>query len=223
MMDLSQWKTEYRNKLFNGKYKYRVTIRHILIALFKYNSNIEVFKTRVFENRKFYRAVLPANHNDIVEKLYAWRNKHKNNVDFRPSGMHRLLVMTNDVSIIEELDSILPISNPISLTIFQTTNVKYFKRNVKYHYRAYLKVGRLDKKSLSDFFNYAEKYDSSEFKFSGRFDRIQSRSSSITTNNSIYNYSNLYVEYNDETHNTMLSLRFDDLISKIYKCEKITE
>lgn len=221
-MDSLQWKTEYRQRLFNNKFKYRVAIRQPFAALFKYNNDLGTLKEKI--NQSYYRKYHNnlSNSFEIYEKLYEWKNKHITQVEFRPSGLNKLLVMTNDVEIVNQLNDILPIENPILLNTNIPINTKYFKRNVIYQYRAYLKYGFLDRKSFDNLMEYIHNH-TDEFKVSYNFQKTSRYYNKAASQRTIYNFSQLYISYNNEIYNTILSLRYDDIIGKIYKCEKIPE
>jgi hypothetical protein len=214
-MESLNWKTEYKQNLYYNKYKYHVTLLYKDIKLTQYSRSLVDFLESQKSLRRFRQGNFAPNvEPTALEKFIHWKISNKGKVMLRSSGsVNKLFLLTNDLDLINQLHSFLPVTDPIQLNTDIPINTKYFKRQPKYNYRAYFKFGRLDLASVRKFEELLDKHQH----------RCNKRNhhSSFGAPKTIYNYSNRYVEYNEETLNTVIMLSYDDIIAKIYKCEKI--
>lgn len=150
----------------------------------------------------------------LIEKIIEFKVAAKKDKDLiiRFEG-DKMSMYTNDMDILEQMAKIQP-TVELTQIVLSPAGTKYFKSNPPAKYRVYLKARRIDestRNSLLDFFKRDLGTPCGSLK--GNIEAKNAwRWSWITNHN--------FIDYNEETTLTYMSLMFPGILGKTYKLEK---
>lgn len=186
-------------------------------------SSIEDFNDLIddaIHNQRSWRAKVNRDEIDfnLIEKIIHFKinRKHVEKCIYRHEG-DKMAVFTNDIAILEKLLDICPKSEFTQL-ILSPAGVKYFKKDPPANYRVYLKSKRIEadtRESIIDFLTTRNLA-------SGSGTLLRNLNSQRQWQNS-YIHTGQYIDYDDESTLTYMSLIFPGIIGKTYKLEKKTD
>lgn len=226
-MESSQLKIEKRTSLYFSKYKYKAQCNVMGVSYTYYTHDLESFKKKLEHtkaNRNSYRISLmnsrfeeTYDHIDFdqIEKFFKWKNnKDDSNYMYRIEG-NKVSFFSNDIELLKSLTEI--DNNPkYAMADVQETDVLYFKKEPRYKYRTFFK----GKKYHSDF---PEQIDDLKamYKDNIKFSPGMVRSINRYPGSSYrYMHTSYYVDYNDQSMLTILSLWFGGYLGKTYSLKK---
>lgn len=213
--------TELRGTLYYNKYKYKANFT-LKGARRTYGlTSIEKFKERIANSNGYYKAKLTAFDIPAIDRFMNWRTIHASEVRLRIE-QDTVCVFSNDLPLLNTLDKIDP---SMKVTCYQIDDnipigIKYFVREPKYKYRAYLKGRIISDHFRQDLIDFEQRYLSSgtEIHFSKGLrmwlNRVKRYGYMYTTQSSFF------IDYNQESTLALLSIMFTDMIGKRYKLEK---
>jgi len=216
---------DYRGTLYYGKYNYRARLHLIGIRRTTFANNIEDYKKKLFGSK--YKVDVTGIDFDSIEKYLVWRELHtkgKNKqVTIRVEG-DVAGIFSNDLHLLKTLDNIglvdyTEIDNSIP------TGVKYFTNDPKYNYRVYLKSKKVDDKFKDDLWRFIDRY-----KGTGTVIVPSNALSNWLTGKTRQHYwygpycsSHFFIDYNEESTNSLIGIMFGDMIKSRFKLEKRPE
>lgn len=210
-----------RDSLYFGKYCYRGILksRHLYYA--NRTDSVQQYTDLVDEIAKeqmAWRGKVKLEDIDFmkIEKIIQFKKLYDSECTYRHEG-DKLAVFTNNIDILSEL---INVQNDAELTqiVLSPAGTKYFKTEPPAKFRSYLKNKRIDsdvRNSLIDFFRTRNLVKPSNSLHRNLLSNSQYRNSWVTSSH--------YVDYDDETTTTYLSLVFSGIIGKTYKLEKKTD
>lgn len=238
-MDLSTSSVELnkdlRGTLYYNKYNYRARLRLKALNRTYYLDTIDEFKRRLY-HRVGDKDVIRRGFEDVnfvaIEKYIEWRRKY-----FKEPGKNRKLtlrvegsvasVFSNDLDLLKTLEEILgPGTVTYSIVDMSVpTGVRYFKHEPKHNYRCYLKSKRVENNFKQKMISFLDRYKdtstvilpSNAFK---KWLREEGKTGFWYTN---YCSSHYFLDYNEESVNSLIGIMFGDMIKCRYKLEKLTD
>ena len=233
---------DQRNTLYYNKYRYRARLHLIGLNRTWYCRTILDYVERIEKIKKDtsrdvwvdrYRGDLNKELEkidyDLIEKYINWRNTYFTPVDKADKRVlvrieHNVAsVFGNDLQLLYTLESV---AGKGSVTYTEVdacipTGVKYFKNEPKHKYRSYLKTK----------YNVEEKFREDLIKF---FDRYKNTETVIVPSLALESWlrpakhtwsrrncsSHFFIDYDDDSTNTLIGIMFGNMISKRYKLEK---
>lgn len=216
-----------RENLYFGRYKYRCTVRIYAVHLFKDARNAAEIQQRLSDlnQRVIFTWELPlsiSSTNDI-EVFVRWKTNHES----QRSSFNLMItrdtasVYSNDITIIQSLSNDLRRCDPVvvdSIKLhYSQTRPDYesgvlYRKNPKHRYRMYLQSRRysqIERQELAEFLSEQEVSvgESLAYWLDGDSSRI-----------GIYwSLPHLSFDYDDECIATLVALKFNDTIRKIYR------
>lgn len=221
LLDKPTVQADYRDILYYGKYRYRA---RILMDGLQYTYGVSTVKdylkrlTRLSNNR------LANIDLDSMESFIEWRNinvKENKKCIVRVEG-NNASVFSNDLELLFTLESIAEPNNVVFNEITETApmGVKYFERKPKHKFRAYLKSKRVKENFKTEMKEFIQRY-----KGTGTIIAPSKALREWLSNkrNYYWNFeycsSHYYIEYDNESTDSLLSLMFGDMIKRRYKLE----
>lgn len=211
---------EYRDLFFFNRYKYRAKIKFEGLIFTYYAENINQYVSKLKSNSIFYYRL---NKNRVlgnletIKNFISYKNSIKNNKEF-------IIRIQDDTASIfsdnlEKLCQLKKCGNlEVSITEAITSNnldTKYFERDPKHKYRVYLRSTLVETKIMSDlemtlkqndrlypcraFVNWLEKSKPFPYRWCS---------------------SSYFIDYDDESLISYLSLMHDSIIGRKYKLER---
>lgn len=223
-MGLSKLKfsQEDREKLYFNQYMYRGTVKAKQLYYANGVSSFDEYKSMIDHamlNVRAWRTKVNIDEIDfdLIEKIVNFKNnrKHIEKCIYRHEG-DKMAVFTNDTAILEKLLDICPDAKFTQL-VLSPAGVKYFKKDPPANYRVYLKSKRIEadtRESIIDFFMTRNIATPSGTLLRNLHSQSQWQNSYINTGQ--------YIDFNDESTLTYMSLIFPGIIGKTYKLEKKT-
>jgi hypothetical protein len=215
---------EDRNKLFYSKFKYRSAITAKYLNFIYYTWSIEEFKEKIeIQARRTSSFGRKINTNecdyDLIEKIIKFRKKHRNNKDcIIRVEYDKICVFSNNVKI---LNQVYAIDNNAVLT--EAVNpcqpgVLLFARQPEYKFRSYIKSKKITTEYKENFLYFLNQHGSLR-----PCGALTSRLLTHYSRGSEYiGYGTYFIDYNDESMVTYLTLMFPEILGKTYKLEKRT-
>jgi len=223
-----------REALYYGKYRYRARLKLMgLNRTYRSKTMIEFLKNlqryaanpwRPADARKEIDAI----DLDSIARYIDWRNNYATPVDkSKKQAMIRVESITagifsNDLKLLQTLESIAGADavdyTEIDVTI--PTGIKYFANEPNYKYRVYLKSKRVDDKFTNELQRFIDRYKDTQTVI------VASRALTGWLNGNVrqwlrrYCSSHYFIEYNDESTNSLIGLMFGDMIKCRFKLEK---
>lgn len=210
-----------RESLYFGKYCYRGILKttHLYYAN-RINTvdHYTVLVKEIIAEQRTWRGNIKLEDIDFIEieKIIQFKNKYNSECTYRHEG-DKVAVYTNNIDILVELTQ-LQKDAELTEIILSPAGTKYFKMDPPAKYRSYLKNKRIDsdtRESLLDFFETRNLVTPSGSLLRGLKSSSQYRNSWVS--------STQYLDYDDDTTTTYLSLMFSGIIGKTYKLEKKTD
>lgn len=216
---------DYRGTLYYGKYSYRARISLNGLRRTYFAKDITDYKKKISESR--FKIKISEIDFDSIEKFLNWRNIHATGAN--KQAMIRVEgdtagIFSNDLQLLKTLDDIGDV-NYTEVEDSIPTGLKYFTNDPKYNYRVYLKSKKVDDKFKEDLKRFIDRY-----KQSGTV---------IIPSNALRNWlegknrqyywygpycsSHYFIDYNDESTNTLISIMFGGMIKRRFKLEKRPE
>lgn len=210
-----------RESLYFGKYCYRGILKSTHLYYANRINDIDQYtvlvKEIVAEQRTWRGKIKLEDINFIeIEKIIQFKKLYDSECTYRHEG-DKVAVYTNNIDILSEL---VKVQNDAELTqiVLSPAGTKYFKLDPPAKFRSYLKNKRIDadtRESLIDFFETRDLVRPSGSLLRGLKSNSQYRNSWVS--------STQYIDYDDDTTTTYLSLVFSGIIGKSYKLEKKTD
>jgi len=141
---------------------------------------------------------------------------NKKSIGMRYEG-NSVCVYTNDMNIIDQIVKIKP-DVILNEAVIAPQGIKYFKKEPPAKYRAYLTNNKVGIEFREDMLEYLGR--TPDVRPSGALRQFLSRTGRINYHNSIWLWSNYFVDYDDERNLMMMHLMFPGAIGKTYKLEK---
>lgn len=217
MTALSQCKVVSRNKLFYNKYKYKANFKmsggrftYYTDNLLDYHKRIIHAKTKQWHVNYEFDTIDFTN----IDKFFKYKALYSDKISIRIES-DNIGVFSNDLSILEKIDfnetiidySVINLSEPDEIL---------FKKKPKYAYRTYFKNHRTSTSFLEDLLDFEmktidKKYDASISK------ALLKNIARGWIRNRRYLYGTFYIDYNQESFQTMLHMMFPGALGKTYK------
>jgi hypothetical protein len=214
---------DYRDVLYYGKYRYRARVNMPGLSWIHGCDTMLDYLRRLESNRKYYdKNRIAAIDLDDIESFIDWRSVNvKTNktctirVESNTAG-----VFSNDLALLQTLRNISTSVDITEIVEIAPTGIKTFAKEPKHKYRAYLKSKRVKdtfKKELAEFIK-----------------RYKDTKTVIVPSESLAGWlkgkakywqqgfcsSHYYIEYDEDSTNSLISLMFGDMIKRRYKLEK---
>jgi len=167
---------------------------------------------------------------DSIERFINWRNANtssKNKLAMIRIEANIAAVFSNDLQLLKTLEKIAPGIGSVDYTETDESiphGTKYYVNKPKHPYRVYLKSKRIDDKWKESMNRFIDRYKATDTVI------VPSQSFKIwldpnkTTKtwywNDYYCSSHYYIDFDDESTDTLFALMFGDMISKRFKLEK---
>jgi hypothetical protein len=165
---------------------------------------------------------------DSLERYINWRNTYVTPDDVADKKAtirvekHTAGIFSNDLQLLQTLESIAGKDavdyTEIDMTV--PTGIRYFAKEPKYKYRVYLKSRRVEEKFIDSLRRFIARYKDTQTVI------VPSKSLDNwlygKVRSWLYRYcsSHYYIEYNDDSTHSLVSLMFGDMIKCRYKLEK---
>lgn len=217
---------DYRDILYYGKYRYRARVTMPGLAWIHGCDTMLDYLKRLDNNRKYYDpSRIAAIDLDDIESFIDWRNINaKTNktctirVESNTAG-----VFSNDLALLQTLRNLTTIVDISEIIDIAPTGIKTFVKQPKHNYRVYLKSKRVKdtfKDELSEFINRYKNTKTVIVPSDALRQWLKGHYKSWRIN---YCSAHYYIEFNEESTNTLLSMMFGDMIKRRFKLEKRQE
>ena len=232
-------KIESRNKLWYGKYTYRA--RFFLAGInrtyncqtfLQYLKNLEKNIANASDDpwSSHWQARLRTEINNIdldpIERYIEWRAKHtgKQGTALIRNESNTAAVFSNDLALLQTLQSIEP---SLEITYTKVDNnipqgMKYYTKEPKRKYRVYLRSMHLKDRPTfrTDLTEFIERYYDTKTVMTPSKALHRWLWESAAPWRILYCQEHFYLEYDDPSTYTLISLMFGDMLSAMYKLEK---
>lgn len=208
-----------RNRLFYGKYKYKVSIDIVGSRHLSYSGNYDEFAKRL--SNKGY-AIEVNYEGSKYRKLFDFYKKYMDNKevtflrDFSFLGFY-----TSNEDILNEL-MVLNLGLKVYEAVPPPAKVMYFAKEPQYKYRMYLKATRVSEPLIDSISGFCDTYKDKDINISnGLIQFIDSKH----WKKRFYSYlnNNFFIEFNDDSMITIMHLMMSECIGKTYRLEKRPE
>lgn len=219
---------EYRDQLYYGKYFYRVRF-HLEGARYTWYAKTPEQLEKELNRKSPYRrgeAIKSAIENiEVLNKYVDWRNIHKTakSVSIRIEN-NVVSIFANDLPTLKTIEAIDPSLDytytEAKVSVFSGT--KYFINKPEYQYRIYLRSRRVEQSYID---NMISMLSNSKSLYPSKSLSKWLEEANMGQQVWKYNFSSSshYIDYNDESMITYLSLMIGDMFGKKYKLEKRPE
>jgi hypothetical protein len=236
---------DQRSTLYYNKYRYRARLHLLGLNRTWYTKTITDFVQKIEQlkndvvhmwNKPYYSLTTTSDITNIdidaIERYLSWRNIYFTPINKSDKKVlvrieHNVAsVFSNDLSILQLLESV---DGPgsVSYTEVDTcipTGIKYFKNEPKHKYRSYLKTKyNIEDKFREDLIKFFDRYKNTNTVVvpslalrrwlkpdSRKWNRWQNRHCS----------SHFFIDYDDDSTNTLIGIMFGDMISKRFTLQK---
>jgi hypothetical protein len=163
-----------------------------------------------------------------IERYLAFKQTNSKNVSFRVEG-GTAAVFSNDLNLLKELENVAPGIGTIDYTEVDQSipqGTKYYVKKPPHNYRVYVKSKRIEESTKDGLRRFIDRYKDTgtvvvpSNAFSHWLDEDQK---STWYWNAMYMSSHYYIDFDEESTDTLFSLMFGDLIHRRYKLEKRPE
>lgn len=223
---------DQRSTLYYSKYQFRARITLEGLNRTYYAKNFEEYKKVIDRNksRSGPRGRQELDNIDMaaVERYIDWRNKAKadKTAMIRVEG-NTAGVFSNDLSLLKTLESIAPGISTVDYTEVDQSipqGTKYYVNKPKHNYRVYLKSKRVDKAWKDSLSRFIDRYkDTETVVVMSTALRWWLEPNKRTNNwywNDSYCSSHYFIDFDQESTDTLFSIMFGDMISRRFKLEK---
>jgi hypothetical protein len=208
---------EYRETDYWGKYKYRARIKLIGVNLLWYSkTEIDTRALNIkYDSEERKNAVV--NNVPTINKLIKWSVPLKTDrvISTRIEG-DTLAIFSNDLSKLQELNSIVSDLDITEVVTGEYAGVKYFARNPKHKFRIYFKSRRIDYKTRDELTEFLNKNKNIHLSKSFR-EWVNPKKNTWKSRWLSAGYS---IDYDDESMLSYIALMYGDLLGKKFKLEK---
>lgn len=227
-MESLKLKTETRNKLYYGKYRYRAKLFLRGVNYTYYTPDIDTFLARKerFENDKvtgYYKYSNDEWKNywkivdiDKISMFITWRNTiPRTQAMIRIQGDY-VSFFSNDLNLLRSIESI-----DQKVTYTEVSNladdVLYFKKEPKYKFRTFFKGKRMPEYFIESLKTVRENYKETDVKISSA---LQSLVFDRNYHPFRYMHGSYYIDYNEQSMLSILAMFFPDMLAKTYSLAK---
>ena len=214
---------DYRDVLYYGKYRYRARVTMLGLAWIHGCDTMLDYLKRLDNNRRYYDSNrIAAIDLDDIESFIDWRNVNvKTNktctvrVESNTAG-----VFSNDLALLQGLRQLTPAVDISEIIDIAPTGIKTFVKEPKHKYRVYLKSKRVKdifKDELSEFINRYKNTKTVIVPSDALRQWLKGHYKSWHIN---YCSAHYYIEFDEESTNTLISMMFGDMIKRRFKLEK---
>lgn len=214
---------DYRDVLYYGKYRYRARVTMPGLAWIHGCDTMLDYLKRLDTNRRYYdKNRIAAIDLDDIESFIDWRNV---NVKINKTCTIRVEsntagVFSNDLALLQGLRQLTPAVDISEIIDIAPTGIKTFVKEPKHKYRVYLKSKRVKdtfKDELSEFINRYKNTKTVIVPSDALRQWLKGHYKSWHIN---YCSAHYYIEFDEESTNTLLSMMFGDMIKRRFKLEK---
>jgi hypothetical protein len=222
---------DHRSTLYYGKYQFRARLTLDGLNRTYFAKNFLEYEKVIDRNKKKTsgkrRIELDKIDMAAIERYINWRNTNKDNktamirVEGNTAG-----VFSNDLQLLKTLEQISPGTTVDYTEVDQSIpqGTKYYVKQPKHNYRVYLKSKRVSdewKKSLSRFFDRYKDSDTVVVPSNALDWWLKPDKPTNTWYwNTNYCSSHYYIDFDEQSTDTLFALMFGDMISKRLKLEK---
>ena len=216
---------DYRGTLYYGKYNYRARFHLVGLRRTYFANNITDYKQKLSGSR--FRVDTTDINFDSIEQFLNWRNTNAKGSN--KQAMIRVEgdtagIFSNNLQLLKTLENFASVDyTEIDSNI--PTGVKYFTNQPKYNYRVYLKSKKVDDKFKDDLYRFIDRYKGTE--------------TVIVPSNALRNWltgkskqhywygpycsSHFFIDYNEDSTNSLIGIMFGDMVKRRFKLEKRPE
>lgn len=209
--------------LYYDKFRYRAKIPVDNVQYFRHVNSMK----RLWDQVSYVTNIRSIGLNDkdifLVKRFVGWleNNTHTKKDDYHYSlRVHHVNFYTNNPEIVGELITALGMPTKHcqlfrAIDVPKTDRTKIYLVDPRHQYRIYLKWGKTSDEQRDDLINFINSYNitcSDSFQYWVR--------GQLSHHYSHYLWDNYFIEFDDETIITLMSLKFDNLVRKICSIEK---
>jgi hypothetical protein len=223
---------DQRSTLYYSKYQFRARITLDGLNRTYYAKNFAEYQKVIDRNKnkssKRLREELDKIDMASVERYIDWRNKAKGNktamirVEGNTAG-----VFSNDLQLLKTLEAIAPGIATVDYTEVDQSiphGTKYYVKQPKHNYRVYLKSKRVDKAWKESLSRFIDRYKNTETvvvpSTALKWWLEPNKNSNHWYWNDSYCSSHYFIDFDQESTDTLFALMFGDMISRRFKLEK---
>ena len=216
---------DYRSTLYYGKYNYRARLKLAGLRRTYFADDITDYKRKLSGTR------IEPNDTGIdlgsIEKFLNWRNTNAKGSN--KQAMIRVEgdtagIFSNDLQLLKTLEDFASVDyTEIDNTI--PTGTKYFTNEPKYNYRVYLKSRKVDDKFKEDLSRFINRYKGTNTVIvpSTALSNWLAGKSKQYYWYGPYCSSHYFIDYNEESTNSLIGIMFGDMVKRRFKLEKRPE
>lgn len=223
-----------KSKLYYGKYKYRANFYHPDIHLGRYATNareldnaIDLRKNHgsnyyayaaIYANKTLDRSLLDRVDRDFVLNFIQWRSTYGHEVGIRVD-YNSVSVYSNDLELLATLEKL---GSEVKYTQIQLTGSPniLLRRDPKHSYRTYFKSKTVPLDFNQEVDKFLSAYKNSAFP-SGALKKWSTKLKGTSSSWRLrYLDASFFIEYDNESFQTVLALTFDQYLGKTYKVEQ---
>ena len=210
-----------RNKIFYGKYKYKVDINLDGSRYLKYASTYDSFIRKIVKTGYIWDTSLESKYRSVFD-FYKKYSGSKEVTFLREWSM--LGLYTSNQDILNEL-LVLNLGLKVHEAVAPPEKVMYFAKEPKYKYRVYLKSKRVSDSLIDSLIGFCDTYKDKNINISNSLITFINYINSEHWKHRIYSYLNnsFFIEFNDDSMITIMHLIIGECIGKTYKLEKRPE
>lgn len=220
---------DYRDQQYYGKYQYRLRLKFIGLR-FAWYGDIEEIKERL-DNKKPYFKFRDLerehirNNLPLIQSFIDLRKKYNKEKDITiRTESNTAAIFHNDLNFLKSFEPLFPGAEFDYSQVITSglVGVKTFKRDPKHNYRVYFRSRRIPEEFKKDLREVLERNESSmtlSYALKKWIQADNTRSWWVDT----YMSSNYFIDYDEESILSYLSLMYGDYLGKRYKLEKRTD
>jgi len=224
-----------RSTLYYSQYQYRARLTLNGVNRTYYTKSFEDFKKRLEQQMKSHR-----NHTRVLNELQAidlpsieryieFKDKHTST---KPKQLmirvesNTAAVFSNDLNLLKTIETIAPGVGTVDYTEVDQSipqGTKYYKEKPKHNYRVYVKSKRIEDSTKEALRRFIDRYKDTDTVVvpSGAFKQwLDPGIKSTWYWNTNYMSSHYYLDFDQESTDTLFSLMFGELIHRRFKLEK---
>jgi len=192
--------------LYYKKYQYKALLGIIPGAWFIHNvKTIEQFEQKLTNNfwLEIFNKAYDKIHPNSLKKLVQYKQKHLSNITIRIEGSY-VSIFSNDLEILKEIEKDYKVQNYYKVN--HIPKVKFFKNIPKYKYRTYFSIDKhADNSALISYLTKERQF--AKLKYNNYFDTMDKKR---------WHEPKCYVDYNDQSVLTFLSLVHNGKLKETY-------
>lgn len=214
---------DYRDILYYGKYRYRARVTMPGLAWIHGCDSMLDYLKRLDNNRRYYDSNrIAAIDLDDIESFIDWRNVNaKTNktctirVESNTAG-----VFSNDLALLQGLRKLTPTIDISEIIDIAPTGIKTFVKEPKHNYRVYLKSKRVKDTFKGELSEFIDRYKNTKTVIAPSDALRQWLKGNYKSWHINYCSAHYYIEFDEESTNTLISMMFGDMIKRRFKLEK---